>query len=253
MKRLVIKPKRITREKYALDQQARDSRKNIRKLEDILEDLDTTRDAFVRRAWKRCYHFQLTYSRVFRKWRKDPNFKKLVAWFKRQDFYPSEVNRIVNMMYVLDQRYGMDLVHDQTLKKAIFLAFMLEDDLSDRTKHIYLTKGYVPPKTPISKKQAVREFIARGFIDVDEYEDYNPDYNYVVCNIGSRRYYYPKKCFSSYSQLNGNGLLEVHVLQSLVGITGYTAVKYSINHKTQKNVRRRKAGNTVERRTKRRR
>lgn len=251
MKRLVIKPKRIKREHLTLTSGQRDNRKNLRKLEDILEDLDTTREAFVRRAWKRCYHFQLTYSRVFRKWRKDPNYKKLVSWFKRQDLYPSEVNRIVNMMYVLDQRYGMDLVNDQTLHKAIFLAFMLEDDLRHRTRQVYITKRFIPPKTPINKKQVLREFIARGFINIEDYEDYNPSYNYVVCNIGNRRYYYPMKCYSGLDQLIGEQLLDVHILQSLVGITGYTAVKYSINSKLKTNVRRRKAGNSVERRAKR--
>jgi len=250
MKQLVITPKRINRDTLTLNHGDRDKRKNLRRLENILEDLDVTREAFVRRAWKRCYHFQLTYSRVFRKWKKGNKYKRLSAWFKRQDLYPAEVNRIVNMMYVLDQRFGMDLVNDQTLDKAIFLAFMLEDDLRDLTRKKHL-KRYVKPNTPINKKQAVREFIARGFIDIDDYEDYNPNYNYVVCNVGSRRYYYPMRCFSSFDQLNGDSdLLDVHILQSLVGITGYTAVKYSINHKNKTNVRRGKAGNQVGRRPK---
>lgn len=230
MKQIKIKPRRIKRGKVALGEFQKQTKENQNKLEEILEDLNISREAFVRRAWKRCYHYQLTYYKIFKKWRNNPEYKRLPAWFKRQPLYPTEINSIVNMMFVLEQRFGLDLVRDNILQKAIFLSFMLENDLSDRTLELYKRNGFTVPKG-YNRKKAQKEMLARGFIHINDFEDYKPGYNYVVSNIGNREYYYPLRCFYNYDHCLDEGLLSAHVLQGLVGVPGYTAVNYWIDKK----------------------
>jgi len=236
MRQIKIKPRRVERGNLVLEEFQKQTKENLRRLEDILEDLDITREVFVRRAWKRYYHHQLTYYKIFKKWNNNPKYRRLPVWFKRQPLYPSEVNMIVNMMFVLDQRFGLDLVRDNILNKAIFLAFMLEDDLKERTKELYSRKGFIKPNQ-YDKRYAQKEMIARGFIHVNDFEDYKSGYNYVVSNIGKREYYYPMKCFSNLEQCLNEQILDVHVLQGLVGVPGFTAVNYwrDKKHKPNKN------------------
>lgn len=233
-----IKPKRIRRDDYILTEVQRQSKENQDRFDELLYELDTSYLGLINRVWKRHYHFQLVYSRIFRKWRKDPNKKKFVSWFKRQPLYPNEVVLIVNVMWVLEKKYGYNWKKGNILSDAMFIAFMIDEDLVEKTMKVYRTKGFVSSKTPISKKQALREFIARGFVEVNDFEDYDPDYPYVVVNFKRDTYYYPQRCYGDYEQMR-EGLMNVHILQNLVGIRGHTAVKYSIN-KNDKNESRRK-------------
>lgn len=231
-----IQPRRLIRSEVVLNTKQINDKSNKQKFEELLQELGTNKKTLVRKSFKIVYHNHLTYSRVFKRWRKDNFQRKLVSWFKRQPLYPSEVNRIVNMMSVLYKKYDLG-IEDDLLTKAIFLTFYLEDDLSEMYKKMVLSKGYREPKCFKGKSiKALRELKARGFIHIEDYSSFDPDYNYVVFNQGEREYYYPVKC-ASMPEHHSEGCPDVHILQSLVGVPGYTAVEYSINRKNKTNGR----------------
>ena len=201
-------------------------KKAKRKAIKVLEELEVPKVRFIRWAGSR-QNFQLTYSVTFKRWRKNKKLRKLVKAFKRSDYWPAQVNEICNIIWVLEKKCGMK-IGQGIIGTAIDLWEGLQGDISDYYVRVYVKTRKFKLCTP---RQALKEQKARGFIHINDFEDFDPEYSHVRSNV-DRDYFYPLNLAHSASQYKDNpGSPGVYGGQSAIGVRGHTQASIAINRK----------------------
>lgn len=175
---------------------------------------------FVRKLTKR-YYYQLVYSRTLPRWRKEN--KKAVKKLLSLCVWPSHVVDVANILYTLEKHFGWAIS-----EKNVLIAFTiweyLDEDIYNRMHKKYVDNfklkirdvSYYTPKP----RQAFKEQLARGFIHINDFDDFDKNKHHVYSNV-KKDYIYPLN-FGMTTIDRGEGLENVYIGQSLVGVRGWT-------------------------------
>lgn len=180
----------------------------------------------IRKHYKN-YYYELIYSRTLPKWREESSeSKKAVRYLLRICKWPKHVVEVANLLRTLEKHFGWSIT-----KKNVLLAYTiweyLGDDIEKRMTRKYAKsitdkirdiKYYTP-----TKAQAIKEQLARGFVHVNDFEDYDSSKNHVYSNI-KRDYLYPMN-FGMTSDDSMEGLTNLYIGQYLTGVRGWTRAK----------------------------
>lgn len=193
--------------------------------------------------------YELVFSKVFKRWRKEGN-NKLVEYIIKNYEWPEHVCEIVNVMRTLVKYYGYKYDR-KCLNVGAALLDMFQFDIDEYWKEHYYKRcqeGRFYTLDQYTEKEAFAEQKARGYIHVNEFQDYHKGSGHVFSNI-DRYYVYPTNFYTDYlltSDVKSGSQINVYVGLSLVGVGGWTRAelpKHLVN--TKENSRKRKSRNQI--------
>lgn len=192
------------------------------KMSDILIKLLIVEKKFIRQCSKR-YSFQQTYSVTFKKWKRDKKKRKIMLRLKRTKLWPAQINQVANIMWVLENHY--ECSNKNIVEYAVKLWYEYDDRIYDRIMEKYTKKGKLMIMSP---KDALREQKARGFIKINDFENYLKKWDHIQSTV-NRDYYYPMNFPGTGEQiiLCRNKKREIptgYCALSAIGVKGHTSV-----------------------------
>lgn len=178
---------------------------------------------FLRKHSKR-YWYELVYSRTIPKWRKDKVSREAVDNLLKKGLYPTQVRDIINIMYTLEEHF--DWVVN---KKNMEIAYHIWDYFDIDKIEPYMLRKYrdnlASRNRPMSyylctPRQALREQKARGFIHINEFEDYDREFAHIFSTVDSN-YVIPEN-FSYHSKQFHPDRMYIYIAHGVLGVRGYT-------------------------------
>lgn len=169
--------------------------------------------------------YQLVYSVTLKRWVKR-GLKKEVDYLKNKYVYPKHLHEVVAVTEVLVSKYDKELcLH--TIKVAEAIIDLFDNDIWEYNRKRYnkmRTTSNIPLRL-VTKEQALKEQKARGFVHINDFEDFKRNkYNsHIYSNVDSS-YIYPEN-FSFRFNTKHPERLYIYVAQSLIGVEGYTRVE----------------------------
>lgn len=199
---------------------------NYSKVDIIQNVLEGDLDVFLKRLYKQS-HYQLTYSVTLRKWRKEG--LELVNYIKKRKMLPGLMNDLCNIHLVMVEYYDSELTIE-SFKLTERLEDVLTDYIwkycTDKLKDDLIRKGK-DEKFP-KKKEALRELKKRGFVNVNDFEDFDSDMGHITTNhkIENRLYYPMNFKVGSYMTNDPDDLANpsVEIAHKFVGVKGFTRI-----------------------------
>lgn len=175
------------------------------------------------------YRFEMVYSRTFPEWQEEHNSRRAVKWLKRTARWPKHIVEVVNIAITLNKKYGLEIT-----RPNVELCYKLWDHISHEEMYDYMKLdwhkrvkagklGIVPAK------KAFKEQKARGYIHVNDWEDFDRICSHSYSNV-DRDYIYPEN-FTHGAKTRGRGDISIHIGNSLVGVSGHTRSVYGITRK----------------------
>ena len=192
------------------------------KTADVITNLGITDKKFIRRCCKR-YVFQQTYSITFKAWKKNRAKKRIMLQLKRTKLWPAQINEVANIMWVLEKYY--DCPKKYIVDYAVKLWETYDDRIKDRFMEKYIKKGKL---MILPTKEALKEQKARGFIEINDFDDYLKKWDHIQSTI-NRDYYYPMNFPGTGEQIIQcrNKKREIpmgYSALSCIGVRGHTSV-----------------------------
>ena len=183
-------------------------------------------DKFLKRVYKKS-KFELTYSRTLRDWAKQE--PELVKWIKKRN-YPGIMSKLCNIHLVMMKHYGSKLTIESfelTERLEDVLTEVIWKYVSDKRRYDILIKG--EPETYINSKEALRELKKRGFINVNEFEDYEPSMGHIVSKdkVKGKKLYYPMNFkHKGYLTKDPSDIdrPSINLAHEFIGIKGFTRI-----------------------------
>lgn len=179
----------------------------------------------------RRHHRQAIYEGVYldyvTKWEKQPILRVIVKQLKQKIRWPLEICNIINIMRTLYMYY--DYEYDEEGAKVAWEIYRnFEDDIEAYNKAKYnrwiSINGF--GKWPrLGAKKAFKEQKARGFIHVNDFEDYDRKCCHIFSNV-NKDYIYPLNFyhFTKKWDYNKRGHMEIYIAQRLYGVQGWTRI-----------------------------
>lgn len=201
--------------------------------EDFIEDyFDGNLVRFLRKHRKQ-YNYQLNYYRTFRKWKKKKKTNKARRRIiKFCEGLPGEVNKVTNILLTMNKDYDWDIDENNAIIACeIYITFA--NDIKEYN-FVRNSKRIRPFKLSCTRKQAIKEQKARGFVKRKHFPDYNPNFSHVI-SIADRNYIYPynilslpikKQVLLEAQKENDKNILFRTIYRGLssIGVEGYTAI-----------------------------
>lgn len=182
------------------------------------------------RLHKKDYFFQRTYSKTLIKM-KESN-PKVYQKVMDKKLYPQDLRRALNVFITLDKHFAIGFT-----MKAFGEYLEIEEELTEVIGK-YMNKvsiiRYKNPslyKNPLTASQALKEQKARGFIHINDFEDFDPRTAHII-SIVNDNYYYPIN-IAKYSKINkGDNYMVVspYILSALIAVEGYTRINIPKEH-----------------------
>lgn len=192
------------------------------------------------RYHKKDYWYQPVYYRIFRSWKKQLGPRRAMKYLLKNLDRPKHVVQVVNIMRTLNREYNYE-INTATARLAIQIWDIFSDDeIYDYMMEYYrkeVAKGNLYTLfLTITSALAFKEQKARGFIHVNDFEDFDPHVGHVWSNV-DRNFIYPE---NFYSGIFGRELYdtELHIGQNVVGVMGFTRIEYAFKHQPKKRKRR---------------
>jgi len=187
--------------------------------------LDKDLDTFLLRLSK-VYWNEMTFSQILPKWDKEISgiSKKIIK--KSAYKYPGHIQAVVNVHRVMMKYYSFHLdIEDYLISERI------EDVLfNDIHKYMYALrqerfKKGKGPKLATTRK-AIKELKARGFIPIEEYDDFDPTLSQIMTKKGLKpKLVYPENFISSDNRRRYWWLMpHVYNIGPLIGVQGFTRI-----------------------------
>ncbi len=107
----------------------------------------------------------------------------------KSDYRPAQVNNICNIAWVLEKKYGVKIQED-LIETSILLWEAFQDNIDDYYIKIILKPNDYSKFKRCTEAQAFKEQKARGFIHINDFEDFDIEYDHIK-SIIDRDYYYP--------------------------------------------------------------
>lgn len=180
---------------------------------------------FLRKHQKQ-HHFCLTYSITLKHVRKSN--KKAYKFLKSEIEYPKHMSDCLNVFITLDKHFGIGC-----FIKNIKDYLVIEEELTEiirvymgkvRTRKMVLKLWHIDDEIP-SREEAIKEQKARGFMHVNDFEDYKGNYAHIL-STATKNLYYPvniRTC-SQQREYVDQPTISPYIIQSLVGVPGWTRI-----------------------------
>jgi hypothetical protein len=189
-----------------------------------LSEIEVSATRYIRWAAHR-RHYQLTYSKTFKRWKKNKYTKPLVRALKNSSLEPAQVNHVCNTLWVLEKKTSMDLGQTM-LDLALLLYHTYDGEVGDYYSRVILRHKGFKQCTP---DQALKEQKARGFIHINDFEEFDITWSHVR-SIVNYDYYYPRNFAMGGDQYQSDpGNPGAYGGLVLVGVSGYTGTELGIN------------------------
>lgn len=173
---------------------------------------------FLRRNYKH-QRYQLTYSVVLKAWEKQ-GYTQLVEGLKQSYKYPAHLNEIVAVMRTLVKYYDKPL-DSKTRKIAEAVVDLFEEDIYWHTrKRLGRYIGSTGKINLVDSKKALKEQKARGFVHINEFEDYKRKYSHIY-SLVDPDYIYPVNFVHGWTPEH-KPLIDIYIGITLVGVEGFT-------------------------------
>lgn len=179
---------------------------------------------FLMKHYKR-YWYETVYSVTLKKWKKeDKEGAKAVKWLLKECQWPSQVVKVANILYTLEKHFDW-----RVNVKNMRIAYAIWDYLDEDYIRPYMSKRYSKSITEKirtldyfnpTEKAAFREQKARGFIHINDYEDFQKDKHHVYSNI-DKDYIYPMNLGMTNDDRKER-YNNLYVTHALVGVRGWT-------------------------------
>ena len=192
----------------------------------IIEDyLEGNLLRFLRKHYKNSV-YQYVYSETFSKWKKEGH-KQVVRIILKNYVWPKHVCNIVNVMTTLNKYYGLP-ININTVKVAIVILDLFEMDIDkygqQRRGRLFKMDMYQVDNSEKARKKALKEQKARGFVHINEFEDWDPYYAHIF-SLVDMDYVYPMNFPFSHFNEEYKDLPYAYVAHTLVGVNGFTRLK----------------------------
>jgi len=173
------------------------------------------------------YFYQKTYSHTLKIVKKsNPKaYKEIMA----VGLYPQDLRHILNIFITLDKHFeiGFNL-------KCFREILVIEEELMDVIKP-YMNKlatrrwkeqSPIQARLALTAKEALREQKARGFVHINEFDDYNPKCSHIISNVNNS-YYYPLNISPYINPIKGESTVvhNPYILSSLIAVEGWTRIR----------------------------
>jgi len=196
----------------------------------VAKYLDKDLDRFLKRLY-RIYWYELAFSVTLKKWEKEvPGIKREIMCNSNYR-YPGHVAHVMNVHKVMMKHYGFYLdIEDYKISQHIedVLSWRIRDYVNARNSRRTKELGYSVKLH--SKKEAIKEMKARGFIDINDFEDYNKNMGHVTSRkgLGIPTLIYPQNYIYSdqnYREIRFSFTIpHVHNVYGLIGVQGFSRI-----------------------------
>jgi len=173
------------------------------------------------------YFYQKTYSHTLVKV-KESN-KKAYKQIMEVGLYPQDLRHILNIFITLDKHFGIGF-NMRCFREIL----VIEEQLMDIIKH-YMNKlsarrwkeqSPIPSRLALTAKEALKEQKARGFIHINEFDDYHPKCSHIISNADDS-YFYPLNISPYINPIKGESTIihNPYILTSLIAVEGWTRIR----------------------------
>lgn len=177
---------------------------------------------FLRKHYKQ-YHYTLVYSKVFPRWEEERKTRRAKKWILRQGLYPQQIIDITNILITLNKHFEVEL-NRRNIEKAYhvwkeFSHAEIYDYMFKKRSALHSLKGIKALINP-TKKAALKEQKARGFIGQKEFAEFDETAAHVYSNI-NRKLIYPENFFFG-RNMDKAFKINIYIGLTLVGVPGWT-------------------------------
>mgnify|MGYP005863413893 CR=1 FL=1 len=191
----------------------------VQKLKEVETKLLEGRLRTFLRRFRPYYYNENIHHSFIKKNKSEPKFKIGLRWLRKQTDWPVHQSQIINILRLLVKWYGEDF-NKKGFKRAYTLWLLIWDyELSDYFKKDWLVKVKNNNLKLTTPEKAFKEHKARGFIHVNDYEDYDRDAAHVFSNV-NRDYVYPQNF--SHGVFKTEYKWNIYIGHYCVGVKGYT-------------------------------
>jgi len=192
--------------------------------EQVVEDIF---DGDLTKFLKRYYRVSrgkitLIHSELIPRWKKDKDKRKVIRWLSKNVDWPSHQAEVIHLLRTLEKYYDAEINKDNViLAHEVWELFG-----SEITEHFRKTwvrvinrRGFEKVKV-FSKKEALKEQLALGYIHVNDFEDFDRKAAHVF-STAKRDYVYPEN-FSYGGDRTGEYVTHIYIAFPLVGVSGFS-------------------------------
>ena len=154
--------------------------------------------------------------------------KKLYKHILSAGLYPKDLEDIMNIVITLTKHFEVEL-NKRTFNDVLEVSYGLVDTIEDYMKPITNYRVKHNPrafkKYWLTKEQAFKEQKARGFIHINNFEDYDHQAVHLVSNANTD-YYYPLNILTSTQQREGaySRYINPYIVCRLIAVEGWTRI-----------------------------
>ena len=163
------------------------------------------------------YWYEKTYSRLIPRLMKNPKSKRGVEWLLKQDLMPNRNRDILNVAVTLEKYYNTPISR-LNLFKAYVILVEAEEDIEQHMKDIWVETCYSDLRQ-MRPRQAIKEQKARGFVMLDDFEEYDSSLAHVKSSIN------PKLIWPENFRhgIGKKELKEIYSVFHKIGVAGFTS------------------------------
>ena len=183
------------------------------------------------RKHKNQYFFELTYSHTLKKIK--ASNKKVYKELMRYDIYPNRLRDYLNIFITLDKHFAIGF-NMRAFKELLEIEEEMIDIIQPYMQNLYNRRWALKSdrgKTGwLQPKEALKEQKARGFIHINDFENFDNKAAHIISNVDNA-YYYP---INIHSRQKGktDTITCAHVFGSLHSVPGHTRIKMPMLEKS---------------------
>jgi hypothetical protein len=183
------------------------------------------------RKHKQQWFFIQTYSRTLRKVKQSNtrSYRAIMA----ENMTPNKTRNVLNIFITLDKHFSIGF-NIKAFEELLWVYDDLEDILMDYMFKLnskrYANRSKNFKKFWLNSKQAIREQKARGFIDINDFDNYNPKACHLYSTVDPDLIY----PYNIENWGGGKGITSPHIFASQYGVEGHTRVNIPPREKRKK-------------------
>lgn len=193
--------------------------------------LDNDLERFLKR-WYRQSYYQLSFSVTLKKLFEENSELAMNIVRKSNYTYPGHINNVLNVFKVLIKHYNFYWDFED-YKIAEHIEYVLEWKMSKyrNERNLKRTRELGIPLKQHTRKQAIKEMKARGFIPLSDFEDYDRELAQVRSKKGldlKEDLVYPANFMFGHDDYKkfryGWAVPHIHNVMGLIGVQGYSRI-----------------------------
>lgn len=195
----------------------------------IYKFLDNDLERFLKR-WYRYHHYDLVHSKLLPKWSKENSelFQRIMRESRYK--YPGYISSVCNILRLMVDHYNFYLdFEDYQICEQIENVLGDKMDRFRNDRDAEKRRKGLSPKLP-TEKEARKELKAQGFIDINDFENYDKELSHVMSRKGMRG---PTLVFPENFMHSANNYREyrysfmvphIHNVSKMIGVKGFSRI-----------------------------